>query len=175
VARGLHYVKREGPQVFKFAVRKTHELCSALLLEHGYTPGDVRLLIPHQANRRIIAATAERLGLPKERVVINLDKIRKYDGCHDSACDAGCFCERATQEGRPCTVRRNRGGLYGRGDFVEVGVFVIARVAENAPEADNWLSASDLAYSRSTFRTYCRVSAKGGIPPNFRTAAGPAL
>jgi len=67
-------VKQEGPQVFKFAVRKTHELCSALLREHGYTVEDVRLLIPHQANRRIIAATAERLGLPKERVVINLDR-----------------------------------------------------------------------------------------------------
>lgn len=74
VARRLHYVKQEGQQVFKFAVRKMYELCEALLKKHGLTPADVKLLIPHQANKRIITATAERLGLPPERVVLNLDK-----------------------------------------------------------------------------------------------------
>ncbi len=51
-----------------------YELCEALLKKHGLTPADVKLLIPHQANKRIITATAERLGLPPERVVLNLDK-----------------------------------------------------------------------------------------------------
>jgi 3-oxoacyl-[acyl-carrier-protein] synthase-3 len=74
VAQGLHYVKQEGQQVFKFAVRKMYELCDRLLQTHGLAPGDVKLLIPHQANRRIITATAERLGLPDENVVLNLDK-----------------------------------------------------------------------------------------------------
>jgi 3-oxoacyl-[acyl-carrier-protein] synthase-3 len=74
VAQRLHYVKQEGQQVFKFAVRKMYEVCDGLLQKHGLSPSDVKLLIPHQANRRIIAATAERLGLPEDRVVINLDK-----------------------------------------------------------------------------------------------------
>ncbi|MGA8027189.1 MAG: beta-ketoacyl-ACP synthase III [Bryobacteraceae bacterium] len=74
VARRLHYVKQEGQQVFKFAVRKMYELCDALLSKHGLSPSDVKLMIPHQANKRIITATAERLGLPEENVVINLDE-----------------------------------------------------------------------------------------------------
>lgn len=74
IAKRLHYVKQEGQQVFKFAVRKMHELCETLLCRHGFTAADVDLFIPHQANRRIITATAERLGLPPEKVVINLDK-----------------------------------------------------------------------------------------------------
>lgn len=74
VEKRLHYVKQEGQQVFKFAVRKMYELCDALLKKHGLQPADVKLLIPHQANRRIISATAERLGLPAESVVVNLDK-----------------------------------------------------------------------------------------------------
>lgn len=74
VAKRLHYVKQEGQQVFKFAVRKMSELCEALLHKHGIAASDISLLIPHQANKRIIAATAERLGLPCEKVVLNIDK-----------------------------------------------------------------------------------------------------
>ncbi|HEY7305350.1 MAG TPA: beta-ketoacyl-ACP synthase III [Bryobacteraceae bacterium] len=74
VAQRLHYVKQEGQQVFKFAVRKMYELCDALLRRHELTPADIKLLIPHQANKRIITATADRLGLPPEKVVLNLDK-----------------------------------------------------------------------------------------------------
>lgn len=73
VARRLHYVKQDGQQVFKYAVRKMFELCDTLLKRHGFTPEDVKLLIPHQANKRIIMATAERLGLPQDRVVINIE------------------------------------------------------------------------------------------------------
>ena len=74
VARRQHYVKQEGQQVFKYAVKKMSELAEALLTQHGLSAADVKLMIPHQANRRIIVATAERLGLPLDRVVINLDK-----------------------------------------------------------------------------------------------------
>ena len=74
VQKRLHYVKQEGQQVFKFAVRKMFELSEALLEKHGIAPSQVKLLIPHQANKRIILATAERLGLPLENVVINIDK-----------------------------------------------------------------------------------------------------
>jgi len=74
VTERQHYVKQEGQQVFKFAVRKMADLCEKVLQMHNLTAADVKLLIPHQANRRIIAATAERLGLPSDRVIVNLDK-----------------------------------------------------------------------------------------------------
>jgi 3-oxoacyl-[acyl-carrier-protein] synthase-3 len=74
VDQHLHYVKQEGGQVFKFAVRKMFEICEALLEKHGLKPSDVKLLIPHQANKRIITATADRLGLSAENFVLNIDK-----------------------------------------------------------------------------------------------------
>jgi 3-oxoacyl-[acyl-carrier-protein] synthase-3 len=74
VDRRLHYVKQEGGQVFKFAVRKMFEICEALLEKHNLKPSDVKLLIPHQANKRIITATADRLGLTAENFILNIDK-----------------------------------------------------------------------------------------------------
>ena len=70
----LHYVHQDGPQVFKFAVRKMFEVCQALLLRNSLTADDIDVFIPHQANRRIIDATAERLGMNSDRVLINIDK-----------------------------------------------------------------------------------------------------
>jgi 3-oxoacyl-[acyl-carrier-protein] synthase III len=72
VEQKLHYVHQEGAQVFKYAVLKMHEVCTALLQRNGLTAADLDLLIPHQANRRIINATAERLGLPMEKVMMNI-------------------------------------------------------------------------------------------------------
>ena len=72
VDKGLHYIHQEGQQVFKYAVRKMYETCMELLANNGLQPKDVNAFIPHQANRRIINATAERLGIPEERVTINL-------------------------------------------------------------------------------------------------------
>jgi 3-oxoacyl-[acyl-carrier-protein] synthase-3 len=74
VAQRQHYVKQEGQQVFKFAVRTMADLCEKILRTHGLSASDVDLMIPHQANKRIIAATAERLGLPEQKVILNLDK-----------------------------------------------------------------------------------------------------
>jgi 3-oxoacyl-[acyl-carrier-protein] synthase-3 len=74
VANRMHYVHQDGQQVFKYAVRKMHEVCCTLLERNGLTAADVDLLIPHQANRRIVSATAERLGLPMDRVVVNINK-----------------------------------------------------------------------------------------------------
>jgi len=59
--------------VFKYAVTKLHEVCGKLLERHGLTPGDIKLLIPHQANKRINLAAAERLGLREDQVVLNID------------------------------------------------------------------------------------------------------
>lgn len=71
----LHYVKQEGAQVFKYAVRKMYEVSRDLLEKHGLRASDVALMIPHQANRRIITAAAERLGIPCDRVMINIDRF----------------------------------------------------------------------------------------------------
>jgi len=70
----LHYVKQDGQTVFKFAVKKSQELTFRLLERNGLRGDDINLFVSHQANRRIIEATAERLGLSPEKVVINLDK-----------------------------------------------------------------------------------------------------
>jgi len=80
VEQRMHFVKQDGGQVFKYAVRKMYELCSGLLEKHNLTPADVKLLIPHQANRRIITGVAERLGLDLEHVVINIDRFGNTTG-----------------------------------------------------------------------------------------------
>ena len=68
-----HFVHQDGQAVFKFAVRKMYETCRDLLERHGYTAADVKMMVPHQANLRIIAATAERLGLREDQVIINIE------------------------------------------------------------------------------------------------------
>ena len=74
VDQKMHYVHQDGQAVFKFAVRKMAELCEKLLERNGLTGKDVDVFIPHQANRRIITATAERLGMPMEKVIIDIDR-----------------------------------------------------------------------------------------------------
>jgi 3-oxoacyl-[acyl-carrier-protein] synthase-3 len=80
VANRMHFVKQEGQQVFKYAVRKMYEVSRDLLDRHGLSAKDVRVLIPHQANRRIIAAAAERLGMSCDQVIINIDKYANTTG-----------------------------------------------------------------------------------------------
>jgi len=74
VDQRMHFVHQEGQQVFKYAVRKMYETGRDLLARNGLSIADVALLIPHQANRRIIEAASERLGLPPEKVIINIDR-----------------------------------------------------------------------------------------------------
>lgn len=73
VDKRLHYVKQDGQAVFKFAVRKTEEIARRILQRNGIDPSEVDLFVSHQANRRIITAAAERLGLPDSKVIINLE------------------------------------------------------------------------------------------------------
>jgi len=72
VANKEHFVHQEGGAVFKVAVRKMSELSETLLKRNGLTPADIDLFIPHQANQRIILSTAEKLGMPEEKIVINI-------------------------------------------------------------------------------------------------------
>jgi 3-oxoacyl-[acyl-carrier-protein] synthase III len=74
VDKKMHFVHQDGQAVFKYAVRKMAEASEKILQRNGFKGSDVKLLVPHQANRRIIASTAERLGLKDEQVIINIDE-----------------------------------------------------------------------------------------------------
>lgn len=69
-----HFVYQEGQAVFKFAVKGMADVSAELLERNGLTSDDIAWLVPHQANLRIIDATANRMGLPKEKVMINIQK-----------------------------------------------------------------------------------------------------
>ena len=75
VAAKMHYVHQDGGAVYKFAVRKMSEVSEALLTRNGVTGKDLKCFIPHQANKRIILSTAERLGMSEDSVVINIDRF----------------------------------------------------------------------------------------------------
>ena len=73
VDKRLHYVKQEGATVFKFAVKNTEEIARRLLGRNNLEPSQLDLFVSHQANRRIIEASTERLGLGPDKVIINLE------------------------------------------------------------------------------------------------------
>jgi 3-oxoacyl-[acyl-carrier-protein] synthase III len=75
VDKKMHYVHQDGQAVFKYAVRKMAEICEKILRRNGLNAADIDAFIPHQANRRIITATGERLGLRPESVIINIDRF----------------------------------------------------------------------------------------------------
>jgi len=74
VDKKMHFIHQDGPAVYKFAVRKMAESTTTLLERNGVTGADLGCFIPHQANKRIITSTADRLGLAPERVIINIEK-----------------------------------------------------------------------------------------------------
>jgi 3-oxoacyl-[acyl-carrier-protein] synthase-3 len=74
VENRMHFVKQEGKQVFKFAVTNMAEVSAEIMEKNNLKSEDVDWLVPHQANLRIIDATADRMGLPKEKVMINIQK-----------------------------------------------------------------------------------------------------
>ncbi|MEA2989175.1 MAG: 3-oxoacyl-[acyl-carrier-protein] synthase [Alphaproteobacteria bacterium] len=74
VANRLHYVHQEGATVYKVAVARMAEVAGELMARNKLTPATVDWLVPHQANLRIIAATAERMGMPMERVMMVIQK-----------------------------------------------------------------------------------------------------
>ena len=75
VEKGLHYIKMKGNDTFKVAVRVLEDLVIKTLDENKLEPSQLSLLIPHQANLRIIQATADRLNLSMDKIVINIDRF----------------------------------------------------------------------------------------------------
>lgn len=74
VDQRMHYVKQEGKQVFKFAVTNMAEVSAKIMEKNNLTSEDVDWLVPHQANLRIIEATRVRMGLPAEKVMVNIQR-----------------------------------------------------------------------------------------------------
>ncbi len=74
VEKRMHYVHQEGQQVFKYAVRRMCERAAELLERNGLKAKDLALVVPHQANLRIIRAMQERLGVDDSKVMVNIDR-----------------------------------------------------------------------------------------------------
>ena len=74
IEKKMHYVYQDGKTVFKFAVKKMAEVSKQILDNNGFTGSDVKLFIPHQANRRIIDAAAKRCGLRADQILVNINK-----------------------------------------------------------------------------------------------------
>src|SRR5258706_12707981 len=73
VEKKMHYIHQEGAQVFKYAVRRMAELACELLERNGLSSKDLALVVPHQANLRIIRAMQERLGVDDSKIMINIE------------------------------------------------------------------------------------------------------
>jgi len=75
VDKKMHYVHQDGQAVYKFAVRKMVEATTTVLERNGIAGADLGCFVAHQANKRIILGTSERLGLPEDKVIINIDRF----------------------------------------------------------------------------------------------------
>ena len=94
VAMGLHYVRMNGKEVYRFATRVMDKAARQVVADAGLTMDDIDLYIPHQANLRIIQAAARSLGLPMDKFFVNLDKY----GNTSSASIPVALCEAAAAE-----------------------------------------------------------------------------
>jgi len=95
VANNEHTISMNGKEVFKLAVRSMEDISREALADAGVKIDEVSLVIPHQANKRIISALAERLGVPMERVMVNLEKYG-----NTSAASIPVALDEARREGR---------------------------------------------------------------------------
>jgi len=74
VDKKMHYIHQDGKNVFKYAVKKMAEMTGRILERNHLTGSDIDCFIAHQANRRIITATADRLKMPEDKVIVNIDR-----------------------------------------------------------------------------------------------------
>lgn len=95
IARGQHFIAMQGKEVYRFAVNVVPEVILDALKRACLTPGDIRLLVLHQANIRIIKSAAERLGIPMENVFLNLERYG-----NTSAASVPMALTEAYQQGR---------------------------------------------------------------------------
>jgi 3-oxoacyl-[acyl-carrier-protein] synthase III len=80
IEKNMHVVHQDGSQVFKYAVRRMAELAACLIERNGFTSDDLTLVVPHQANLRIIRAMQQRLGVDDSKVMVNIDRYGNTTG-----------------------------------------------------------------------------------------------
>ncbi len=107
IAEKMHYLKMNGREVYKFAVHQMTESLEKSMSACGLTPDDVKLVVPHQVNQRIIDSATEKIGFPKEKVFINIDRYG-----NTSAASVGIALDEAIREGR-----------CGKGDWIIMVAF----------------------------------------------------
>lgn len=95
VEKRMHFVHQEGKQVFKHAVSEMANISEMILEKNGFKPEDLNLFVPHQANLRIIESCQKRLGLPDDKVMVNIAKYANTTAATIPSCLA-----MATEEGR---------------------------------------------------------------------------
>ena len=118
----MHYVHQEGQQVFKYAVRRMSELAVELLARNGLTSRDLALVVPHQANLRIIRAMQERLGVDDSKVHREYRAVREHHGGDDSAGVDGCAGAETVAQGGSGVVDLCRRGVYDRRNTDALGL-----------------------------------------------------
>ena len=122
VDKGMHYAKMKGNEVFKVAVRMFGDAAQRILERNGFKPTDLDLFVPHQANLRIIEAAVKRLGLPMERVIVNVERYGNTGRRVRLRRARRGVGDEAAARGRPRAPRRVRRRLHlGRGASPLVG------------------------------------------------------
>jgi 3-oxoacyl-[acyl-carrier-protein] synthase-3 len=107
VAQRMHYLKMNGREVYKFAVHQMAESIRMAMEACNLTPNDVKLVVPHQVNQRVIDSATEKMGFPKEKVFVNIDR---YGNTSSASVPI------ALDESRKC-------GRCGKGDWIIMVAF----------------------------------------------------
>ena len=118
----MHYIHQDGQQVFKYAVKKMAEMTERVLQKNGLTGADVDCFIAHQANKRIILATAERLKMPLEKVVINIERYGNTTAGTIPLAMQTAVNEGKLKEGKSGVAGCGWRGLHVRRDAVTLGI-----------------------------------------------------
>ncbi len=111
VKERLHFLKMEGNEVFKIAVRIMVEAGDKAVKKVGLKCGDIDLLIPHQANIRILMAVAKRMGLPEEKIFMNIEKYGNMSAASTAVALVEAHQEQRIKEGNNIVLVAFGGGL----------------------------------------------------------------
>ncbi len=148
----MHYVHQDGQAVFKFAVRKQADLCERILERNGLKGSDIDCFIPHQANKRIIMATADRLGMRPESLVINIDHYGNTTAGTIPLAMETSAPGRKIEERQPGATGVSGRGIYAGRDAATVGLLESGHgfsrsTADRAFVMDEFLRAGFGAFS----------------------------
>lgn len=99
VENGLHYIHQDGRSVFKFAVKGMADISAEIMEKNNLKSDDIAYLVPHQANLRIISATAQKMGIGMEKVMLNIEKYGNTTSATIPSCISEYFKEGKLKKG----------------------------------------------------------------------------